>query len=88
MFHIVPRHCLGGPDQVAPKLRRSPPRSSAAAGGGPGTLAEQLNQFHKAKSDLKCIAYCDVDENRLADILKQVHDKGQEAKGMAIFATC
>lgn len=84
LFHIVPRHCLGGPDHVAPSDTFSA-ALIGCGGRGPGTLAEQVKQFHEAKSDLKCIAYCDVDEHRLADTVKRAQDKGQEAKGYGDF---
>jgi hypothetical protein len=87
IFHIVPRHCLagGGPDRVSPSDTFS--AALVGCGGrGPGTVGDQIKQFKAANSDLRVLAYCDVDEHRLAGQVKQAQDKGQEdVKGYADF---
>jgi predicted dehydrogenase len=83
-FHIVPRHCLGGPDHVAPSDSFSA-ALIGCGGRGPGTVAEQIKQFKAASSDLKVIAYCDVDEPRAIGHVKAAAAKGQEAASCADF---
>src|SRR5947208_477982 len=84
LFDIVPRHCLGGPEHLAPSDTFSA-ALIGCGGRGPGTVGEQIKQFKAAGSDLRVLAYCDVDEHRLAAHVKAAQGKEQQVKGYGDF---
>ncbi|HEX8912728.1 MAG TPA: Gfo/Idh/MocA family oxidoreductase [Humisphaera sp.] len=60
-FHIVPRHCLGGPDAPAPPPSETVTGALIGVGGrGPGTFSGMVDQFKKLNMGVKKVAECDV----------------------------
>src|SRR5436190_550281 len=66
LFHIVPRHCLGGPGVI-------PPSETVGAaligcgGRGPGTFSEVEKSFKAEGNAVKQLAMCDVKFGDRAD---------------------
>ena len=59
IFHIVPRHVLGGPGNVAPS--ETVGGALIGCGGqGPGTFKKIGEQFKPLGNDVKLLAQCDV----------------------------
>jgi hypothetical protein len=77
MFHLVPRHVLGGAGFVAPSEVIT--RGTIGVGGqGFRSMLE-----NKASEQIRQVAVCDVDQNHLAKAMKNAENR---AKPTAIFA--
>lgn len=80
IFHIVPRHCLGGPG-VTPPSETFGAALIGCGGRGPGTYGEV-----KKGLPVRQLAVCDVDEGRVASALANAVKKGEtDCKGYGDF---
>lgn len=66
IFHIVPRHCLGGPG-VTPPSETVGAALIGCGGRGPGTFSEVVKSFKAIGNDVRQLAQCDVKFGDRAD---------------------